>query len=123
MKQYGALLLLIVLAACATSENYEALLESWVGKSENALIQAWGPPDSVYETTGTKYLSYTRSGTAYVPGIAPTYRTRVIGKTAYTHSYGGTSGYVYNRRCKTSFALVEGIISKWRWEGNDCRAP
>ena len=118
-----ALMLLWSLAACATTEKYEAILESWVGKTENALIEAWGPPDSVYETSGTKYLTYAKSGTAYVPGIPPTYRTTIIGDTAHTRSYGGTPGYVYSRNCKTSFALVKGVIQKWRWEGNACVAP
>ena len=123
MKRYSILLLLCGLAACATTEKYEAILESWIGKSENALVEAWGPPDSVYETDGTKYLSYAKSGTHYVPGTFPTYRTTIVGNTRHTHSYGGTPGYIYNQNCKTSFAIIAKTIKKWRWEGNACRAP
>ncbi|MBT5047524.1 MAG: hypothetical protein HOM58_03400 [Rhodospirillaceae bacterium] len=122
MRRLPALLLLCTLAACATTERYEAILESWVGKTENALVQAWGPPDSVYETSGTKYLTYTKTGTQYVPGTPPTYRTIVNGKTSHTRAYGGTPGYLYSQNCKTSFSIVNEIIQKWRWEGNACRA-
>ena len=117
------LFLIAVLAACATTEKYEAILESWVGKSENALVEAWGPPDSVYEAAGTRYLTYAKSGTRYVPGTPPTYRTTIVGNTRHTRAYGGTPGHVYNQNCKTSFAISDNVIKKWRWEGNACRAP
>lgn len=122
MRRYLAVLMLGALTACATVEKYEAILQSWVGKTESALVLGWGPPDSVYEASGTRYLTYTKSGTFYVPGTAPIYRTTVTGNTAHTRAYGGTPGYVHSQSCKTSFAIVDDVIQKWRWEGNACRA-
>ena len=51
---------LLMLSACATTKKYEALLNTWAGKSENALLQSWGPPDSFYENDGVKYLAIRR---------------------------------------------------------------
>lgn len=122
MKRYCSLIAICLLVACATTEKYEAILKSWVGLPERELIQSWGPPDSVYESSGVKYLTYSKSGAGYVPGIAPTYQTTVTGNTAYTRSYGGSPGYAYNLRCKTSFTIENEVIQSWRWEGNACRA-
>lgn len=112
----------LLLCACATTENYENILKGFVGKSEDQLVQAWGPPDTVYETGGKKYLTYVRSHTGYVPGTPPTYQTRIIGNRAYTTGYGGSAGYFYQLHCKTTFTLSGGTVTAWRHEGNDCRA-
>ena len=112
----------LLLGACATAEKYEAVLKTWVGSNESSLISAWGPPDSVYENAGEKYLTYSKSSTGYVPGTAPSYSTRIIGNTAYTTTYGGSPGYAYNQNCKTTFTLLGGIIKSWRYEGNACRS-
>jgi len=114
--------IIFVVSACATAEKYEAILDTWVGSSENALVDSWGVPDQVYENNGVKYLTYAKSRSGYIPGTAPTYQTQVIGNTAYTSSYGGSSGFAYTRQCKTTFSIVNARISKWRYEGNDCKA-
>ena len=113
---------ILLLSACATAEKYEAILKSWVGNSESSLINSWGPPDSVYENGGQKYLTYFKSRSGYVPGTSPTYQTQLIGNTAYTTSYGGSPGFAYNQNCKTTFTVSRGKIIQWRYEGNACRA-
>ena len=45
-----SLLLVSMLAACATPAKYDKMLQSWVGKNEAALEQSWGAP------SGVKYL-------------------------------------------------------------------
>lgn len=116
------LCLLLPLAGCATSEKYEAILDSWIGGTEKQLIRSWGAPDSVYESGDEKYLSYHDSKSGYVPGIAPTYQTQVIGNTAYTTKSGGTQGYFYNNHCQTTFTISGGVIKHWRYEGNSCKS-
>ena len=113
---------LALLAGCATTENYEKILGTWVGSSERELIQSWGPPSSVYESGGTKYLTYSESASGYIPGTSPTYQTQIIGNTAYTTSSGGSPGFAYNRSCKTTFTLRSDTIVSWRHEGNACVA-
>ena len=121
-RLYIAVLICLTLTACATTANYEKVLASWVGSSEDNLVRSWGPPDSVYEGAGSKYLTYMRASQGYVPGVAPTYQSNVIGNTVYTQAVGGSPGYTYNTRCKTVFELVGGTITSWRWEGNACRS-
>jgi hypothetical protein len=119
MKKF-MLLAVILLSGCATAEKYEAKLKTWIGSSESALVSSWGPPDSVYENGGLKYLTYSKSVSGYIPGTAPTYQTRIIGNQAYTSSYGGSPGFAYSEHCKTTFIISEGTIDRWRYEGDAC---
>lgn len=113
---------LLLVAACATTKKYEAMLTTWVGKPDSALLQSWGPPDSVYENSGVQYLTYFKSRSGYVPGIAPSYQTTFIGNTAYTSAVGGSPGYAFSKKCKTTFAVTGGFIQNWRYEGNACKS-
>jgi hypothetical protein len=112
---------LVSLSGCATTANFEKMLSTWVGVSEENLISRWGPPTRAYASGRTKYLTFDKSATGYVPGTPPTYSTTVIGNTAYTNTHGGTSGYVYTKNCSTTFTITNGVVSSWRWEGNACR--
>ncbi len=117
-----AALAIFNLSSCATTANYEKILDSWLGQSEGSLIDSWGPPDSAYETGNKKYLTYTRSSTGYVPGTAPTYQTTIIGSVAYSTPVGGSPGFSLNYHCKTTFTVNYGTINNWRYEGNNCVA-
>ena len=121
MRNFLAVGLLLLLAACATRANYEAMLGQWVGAREPELIQAWGPPDSVYEGEDARYLTWNAQYQNYMPGSPPHYVTRVDGDRVYTIPYGGTPGYLYSSKCKTTFTVVDGTVTGWRAEGNACR--
>ncbi|WP_434278992.1 hypothetical protein [Acinetobacter sp. CE-15] len=77
-----------VLIACASvaTQRYETLndlMQSWVGSSEEKLINKWGVPDKSYTlTNGNKIISYE---TFVHPG----------------------------RYCEEKFMLEKGIIVKW----------
>ncbi len=122
MRCATVLIAAVFLAGCATSENYEKVLDTWVGSTEAELVSSWGPPNSFYESDGTRFLTYVRSRSGYIPGTAPTYQTTIIGNTAYTSSYGGSPGFSYSKHCKTTFTISGGTISTWRYEGNNCTA-
>ena len=113
---------LVILSGCATTANYEKILNSWVGSEEVDLIRKWGPPQQSYESGGHKFLAYSSSRNVYMPGTTPSYTTMYIGNTAYTNPVGGSPGYNIGMRCVTTFEIVENRIVSWRWEGNDCRA-
>ena len=113
---------LFLLMSCATTANYENILESWVGHPESELVSSWGIPDGSYETGEKKYLIYNYSKSSYIPGTKPSYRTNIIGNTAYTTSSGGSPGFMVNKRCKTTFTITNGTIVNWDWMGNACRA-
>lgn len=115
-------LVLCLAVGCATVENYQKILDSWMYSTEENLVAAWGIPDSVYESGHRKYLSYVSSRSGYVPGTAPTYQTTFIGNTAYTSSSGGTPGFAFTRRCKTTFTVIKSVITHYTFEGNNCKA-
>jgi hypothetical protein len=39
----------LFLSGCATTGNYEKILQSWTGSDINRLIESWGPPSSTFE--------------------------------------------------------------------------
>jgi hypothetical protein len=116
-----AILLALVVSGCGTTAGYKKVMESWLHNSEYSLIQSWGPPTSVYESGGLKYLTYNKTRSGYVPGTSPNYQTQVYGNTAYTQSYGGSSGYAWKKSCKTTFTLRDDVITAYRFQGSDCK--
>jgi len=86
---------LVGCVAYPTTDNYEAMLKTWVGRSEAELVQTWGPPSSVYQSASTKYFTYTKSKTCGV-------------------------GESYTCVCNTHFELASDHITSWRWDGNGC---
>ena len=122
MKRYVAVLAFMVLGGCATTANYEKMLQSWVGATEYDLVGKWGPPASVYELGGTKYLTYTNTAQGYVPGTPPSYMVQRYGTTSYVTPVGGSPGFAYTAHCQTTFTLTNGVITSWRWQGNACKS-
>jgi hypothetical protein len=123
-KQLGLVAMLAATTiGCATQEGYEKILSSYVGASEASLLAQWGPPDQAYSSdASTKYLTYSKSRSGYVPGVPPTYQSSCSFGVCTTIPIGGLPGYSYTDTCKTSFKLVDGTIASWRFEGDACRA-
>jgi hypothetical protein len=144
MKQTSRLVLLsLLLASCATTAGYEAVLQTWVGDTTDHLVSVWGIPHQEYrQNGGGKILEYERSGQIVLPG-----QTTYQAQTTYTSgtvsgvgsngnavngSYDGTSTTyvphtsaptVIQRSCVTRFAAdANGRITNWAWQGNSCRS-
>lgn len=95
-------LLLLGLAACATTEGYENVLKSWVGSREIALVASWGAPHRVYEAgNGDRALTYYNERTVSVP-----LDTGAVIPVEYS--------------CETTFIVVDGVVDSWSYRGNDC---
>ncbi len=110
----------ITLSACATRANYDAALQTWVGKHSDQLVDAWGPPDSVYERSDKTNLL--------------TYHSRQI--VPHPYGYGGMShhrglgfGFYHDfndpvtetRFCKTTFGVNRrNIITHYQYSGDSC---
>jgi hypothetical protein len=125
-----------LVAGCATTANYEKILDGWVGSPADDLVSAWGPPQGSYDLSdGGKVIEYVRSRNVQVGGYPntvpqPTYRSHRV--LDYGGMYSGTSTtYVQpqapvrniTKSCRTDFTINRaGIITKWHWEGNDCKA-
>lgn len=140
------ILILIAFAAiacsCATTANYENVLNSWVGVHVDNLVSSWGPPQGSFGLSdGSTVVEYIRSGNAQVGGytyMAPqtTYHSgqaSAYGSGGFAYgTYSGTSTtyvqrqaptYNINLLCKTRFTVNPyGIITKWSWQGNNCKA-
>lgn len=107
----------LALAGCAMSQAYETMLNGWLGKPADALVRAWGPPQSSYTYgDGRKTLQYSEKETRYYPPMT-TY-------DALTgHDVVVFDGYSRNLTCVTTFEVdAGGIIRSWKWHGNDCSA-
>lgn len=112
----------LMLASCASEKKYLAVVTSWVGAPETALVRSWGPPSSVYSTGDTKFMVYNSSRSFVTPGTAPTYQTTFVGNTAYTTAYGGTPATQIDLACQTTFEVRNGKIVDFSYRGNDCTA-
>ena len=88
-----------IVAGCATTANYESLLNGWVGRSEDELVRDWGAPSSVFQTSSSKYYTYVRNKTCQ-----------------------RGSNETYTCVCSTTFELESSRVRAWRWDGNGCTA-
>lgn len=122
MKAIFAIVLAVVMTGCATTEQFEKNLNSFVGQPETALIANWGPPQNAYETGGVKFLSWSNQRNVPIPGVSPTYQTSCVGTNCTTYAVGGSPGYNVNMRCTVIMTIQEGKVTNWRYQGNDCRA-
>jgi len=139
MRMPSSLLALIIAAmvsACASTAGYEAMLATWVGAPEAALISRWGPPDSVYDMGASgKVLTYVRSSNFQWGGYTTTtpvttYHSGNISGDVNANYSGTSTTYVptttpvYNiqQKCTTRMTIQNGIVRSWAWEGNACKA-
>lgn len=122
MYRYLILACMPLMTACATTEGYEKLLNSWVGVQEIDLVRTWGPPVRAYETSGRKFLSYESQRKVFIPGTAPILRTQVVGNTAHTTSSGGSPATNVAMSCVTTFEVEGSKVVSWTHKGNDCKA-
>ncbi len=125
------ILITIFLVGCIRSTaNYEKLLETWVGQPASKLIRSWGRPTNTTDLSGSvsvyNYVEKKRvwiSGYTYNKHVSTTYHNRGYRSTVH-QNYVPTRvrGYSVTRHCITSFVARRGIITKWSWKGNNCRA-
>jgi hypothetical protein len=101
----ACVLFTLVTNACATVGRYERILDSWTGAEVSRLIENWGPPAGTYMMPDGRllYTWFFDGGAVAVP----------IGNMAYA----------VQRYCRTTFTVSpNGIVERWRYEGNACRA-
>ena len=105
------LLLIYTLTGCAyQAKKLNAVMESWLGKSESELILAWGPPqNTASDGNGGKVLVYstTRQQT---PQIKPA--LDVYGNMHQVVAPGATW-----EASRMFYVNSEGTIYAWRWQG------
>lgn len=122
MKKVLLLVAVALLSGCASEAKYKSNMDSWVGADETKLIRKWGPPVSVYETGGSKFLLYTSSNTLVLPGTPTTATTNVYGSTAFTTVNPGAPAQGIDYVCATTLEVKDAKIIGWSSQGNGCVA-
>ena len=134
------LLITVLLSGCATTANYEKKLQTWVGVSEDSLYTTWGVPSKQLTLKdGSKIVEFFNSRTVQLNGysyIDPqiTYHTGTTTEqgptgTTNTNYIGSSTTYIertvpaqnIQETCKTTFIInPKGLVSSWKWDGNNC---
>lgn len=122
MKLLITLVFILILTGCATAAKYQQILDSWIGASEQALIESWGVPDRTYTVGNLTFLSYRYSSQRILYGAAPVYVSNVHKGVIYTNAIGGTPDMLVSDWCKTTFTIEKQKVIKWTANGNSCIA-
>jgi len=120
----------LLILACSTSEKYDKQLNTWVGKSEQSLVMAWGRPSAVkYVNDNTKIFTYTKINDFYFPSEYYLYNEEfepddtiyapLMNEYNFT-PYAQLTDNVVETSCQTSFIIKNNVVSAWKWRGNDC---
>jgi hypothetical protein len=106
----GAVAAFAVLSGCATTKNYESILDSWIGADVDELVLTWGSPHSTQELcSGNTIIEYHDRRIVFIPG------------SFAIPAIGPPQNYIFY--CKTRFVIDQsGIVTTWDWEGDDCIA-
>jgi hypothetical protein len=99
-------------------------LKTYLGLSEEEVVQRTGPPDFVYEASevNSKYIAYERSASGSIPGIGPAYTVHAAGDISSAMPTGGPPGLAYSRSCQWGFELHNDHVVTYRYEGSGCLA-
>lgn len=100
------LLSLMFISACGSLWNpnvypeenqYEAMLNTWTGKTKSNLLKTWGVPTSTYKINKhEEMIAFERTNNGFT-------------------QYGS-----YNYFCVTTFTLKDGKVTHWNYRGNSC---
>lgn len=128
------LIIVMVLFACATPQDYDNELNSLMGTSQAGLIKKFGKPSAVkIVDNNTKILAYTKVDDVFVPSEFYTYEQgeEIYGQdglfSPFLNTYlfsnnPGDIGYEAEYICKTIFLLQDDKVTAWKWQGNNCVA-
>ena len=109
----------LIITGCVSNRELAERLQYLNYKSEGELINRLGSPSNVYESDGNKYLTFSSSTFASL-NTTPSYKTQVIGDTAYTTQTGGMS-QVINCQWAVTVTFREGISRDVRGRtSNNC---
>lgn len=122
-KAASLLILTFLIGACQTGGlTYGDTLRPWIGQPEGLLQQSWGiPHDVFYVTPNEKVVTYLEFSTKPLNGDSEPYRNEVYYPAIATPDYGFPD-YPLNTNyyCKTTFTIINGIVSNYSFNGDDC---
>ena len=112
IRQHLALLALL-LGACAGTRFTEAP-DSFVGKPEAALLQAWGEPLRTEAAGVRRRLTYRLHQIGKEPGFAAV----VVGPTAFSSAVGAAAPTLAEHPCEITFEVIADTIVAVHRGGN-----
>lgn len=119
---------MLLLSGCATTKNYQQVMNEWQGAKAQDLVRVWGNPDSAVKLPNgnTTYMYYRQQQfTTPSSNAAPTFGP--FGTTRYSGGFAGMYGAGYGQTvslyCRTLFEInSQGIIVSTQYHGNNCVA-
>lgn len=116
----ASLLGLLFVTGCASFAGYDRVCEAWVGRSADALVAKWGPPQGSYTMqSGERVLEWVDRSSYTSRIVVPTQSTAVIGGKVGT--INGTQERVseVGMECRTTFFVdTKGTITRWTTRGH-----
>lgn len=103
-KLLFAALMGLALAGCAGNAN------SWVGHSEDEVVNRFGPPSNSYRTAEKTYLEYNLTGVNYTPTSEGVKIIQPLMKPA-------------GETCKGIFTIEDSEVIGFKAEGVGCMPP
>lgn len=117
------------LCGCASSKNYQAAMQTWVGAPKTAMLNEWGEPTQVtaLHDGDTRYtyrsIEKERFSTTYNP-VVPTGRLSPQSTSSMlSHTPPTMQQHDQTFWCQTNFIVNKsGMIVNTNYEGNNCVA-
>jgi len=108
----------VVLASACAAPGYEGKLQSWLGRSNAELVNAWGEPgDVLVDKDGRTVFVYATVRTETRGGASVGTRDPLTGQPVTLSKPKRVDTYW----CKTSFTLGEDEhVVDYAYDGNDC---
>lgn len=132
MKKMILLIAIMAFTACATSQKYDEKLDKLVGTSEKSLIESWGTPSAEkYLSKNSKIITYTNINEWFYPSEYYVYNNDWVAEDVEYAPFMGEYDFgpymeltdnEVEEVCQTSFWVKNGIITAWKWRGNNCVA-
>lgn len=123
--KFFALIALVLLSACATTANYQQMVNQWQGKDVQHLVRVWGEPDAMTQAPNKSrvYMYKHQYLQTMPPPPGPTTNfTTVNGTPTYGSGFtGGFAGKTTVLYCRTWFEInPQGIVVGTHFQGNNC---
>ena len=113
------LLCAFILTACSSTPGYNEQLDSWVGVSEEHLVDNWGMPDSTFtldaDTRVLTYVEYDGEGDREVYSEQTNYPA-ISGQNFPGPNPDGEN-IEYS---KISFTVDNSVVTGYNFNGDDC---
>ncbi len=113
------LLCAFILTACSSTATYNEQLKSWVGVSEEHLVDNWGMPDSTFTVDAdTRVLTYVEDNGE---GDRDIYTQQIYYPAISEQTFSGPDPDRENiEYCKISFTVDNSVVTGYNFNGDDC---